>query len=193
VRTLPPSSTLSLGFSGAAFLAGAVLGTVTSGGIVLERLSGGDLRVGVAVNAFVTLLSILTLGLLKRAAPLGSRVLVPEIVGAWLGILGIHLALRFGWITGAPWLSERPLQLVNDGVAVFTTLAVAWACARRLDLRILVAALVALSLYRVTGRFWHLDARPNGFLVTVQDLVLAQCAAAALALPIYRQMTLHVE
>ena len=50
-----------------------------------------------------------------------------------------------------------------------------------------------MTLYRATSRLWHLDAAPHGFVFTVQDLVLAQCAAAAIALPLYRQMTTHAE
>jgi hypothetical protein len=156
--------------SGAAFLAGAALGIVTSGGIVEERLSAGSPHVGVVVNALVTFASILTLGLLHRRAPLVARVIVPQVAGAALGVLGIHLALRWGWIAGAPWLAERPAQLVNDAVAVLATLMVLWA-------------------YRATGSLWHLDAAPHGFMVTVQDLVIAQLACAALALPLYQWMT----
>ena len=131
--------------SGAAFLAGAALAVVTSGGIVEERLSAGSPRVGVVVNALVTFGSILTLGLLHRRAPLVAGVIVPQAVGAVLGVLGIHLALRCGWIAGAPWLAERPAQLVNDAVAVFATLTIVWACANRCDLRLLVVALAVLS------------------------------------------------
>jgi hypothetical protein len=72
---------------------------------------------------------------------------------------------------------------------VFATLTVVWAFAKRLDLRLLIAALAVALIYRATGRFWHLDAAPRGFLVPVQDLVLAQLACAALALPLYGWMT----
>lgn len=173
----------------AALLAGAALATVTSGGIVAERLSGGSVAVGSTVNALVTFASILTLALLHRRGPLVSSVVVPQLAGAALGILGVHLALRWGWIAGAPWLTERPAQLVNDAVEVLATLAVVWACARGLDLRLLVGALVVAAVYRTTGHLWHLDAAPRGFLVPVQDLVIAQLVCAALALPIYRTMT----
>ncbi len=175
--------------SGAAFLAGAALAAVTSGGIVEERLSAGNPYVGVAVNALATFASILMLGLLHRSAPLVAGVIVPQAAGAALGVLGIHLALRWGWIAGAPWLAERPAQLVNDAVAVFAMLMVVWACANRFDLRLLVVALAVMSLYRATGRLWHLDAAPHGFLVSVQDLVIAQLACAAFALPLYQWMT----
>jgi hypothetical protein len=175
--------------SGAAFLAGAALAAVISGGLVEERLSAGSLHVGAVVNALVTLASILTLALLGRRVPLGPGVVVPQVAGAAVGVLLVHVALRRGWITGAPWLAERPAQLVNDAVAVFATLIVVWACVNRRDLRLLVAALAIALLYRATGRFWHLDAAPLGFLVTVQDLVVAQFVCAALALPLYDWMT----
>lgn len=174
---------------GAAFLAGAALATVASGGLVEERLSAGSLLSGGVVNALVTLASIATLGFLGRRTPLAARTVVPQAVGAMVGVLGVHLALRLGWIAGAPWLAERPAQLVNDMVAVFTTLTIVWACANRYDLRLLLVALVAALLYRATGRFWHVDMAPAGYLVTVQDLVLAQLACAALVLPLYERMT----
>ena len=74
-------------------------------------------------------------------------------------------------------------------MAVLATLTVVWACARGLDLRLLVVALLVMATYRATGRFWHLDAAPRGFLVSVQDLVIAQLVCAAVALPLYRWMT----
>jgi hypothetical protein len=175
--------------SGAAFLAGAALAIVASGGLVEERLSAGSLLSGAEVNALVTLVSIATLGFLGRRTPLAARTVVPQAVGAVVGVLGVHLALRYGWITGAPWLAERPAQLVNDAVAVFATMTIVWACANRCDLRLLVAALAVALLYRATGRFWHLDAAPPGYLVTVQDLVVAQLGCAALVLPLYQWMT----
>jgi hypothetical protein len=177
---------LSLVFFGS----GAALAVVTCGGILEERVSSGDPDVGLVVNVFVTLASVLLLGLLQRGTPIATpRVLVPQGIGAAFGIVAVHLALRLGLVSAPSWLCERPPQLVNDAVALFSTLAVVWACARGLSLRLLVAALLVLTLYRATGRFWHLDAAPHGFVVTVQDFVLAQFAAAALALVVYRKMT----
>jgi hypothetical protein len=174
---------------GAAFLAGVALAVVTSGGLVEERLSAGSVHVGAAVNALVTLASIVILARVCRRAPLTPAVVVSQAVGAAVGVVAVHLALRGGWIHGAPWLAERPAQLVNDGVAVFATLTVVWAFANQLDMRLLIAALAVALVYRATGRFWHLDTAPHGFLVPVQDLVLAQLACAALALPLYGWMT----
>jgi hypothetical protein len=163
-----------------ALVAGTALGLVTSGGIIEERLSFGSLFVGVVVNAFMTLASFMTLCLVER------RARVPEAIGAVVGILLVHLALHLGWISAPPWLTERPLQLVNDGVAVFATLMLVWGCAQGFDIRLLLVALVALTLYRVTRGFWHLDMPPHGFAIPVQDLVLAQCGAVAVALLFFR-------
>jgi hypothetical protein len=162
-----------------------LLATLVSGGILEERLSGGSANVGIVVNALMTIMAILTLGLIERGGVRSVRVLVLQVAGAAVGIAAVHLALRFGWIPGAAWLVERPAQLMNDVVAVAATLAVAWACARGLSSRILLAVLVLLTAYRATARLWHLDAPPSAFHVTVQDLVVAQLVAVALALGIY--------
>jgi hypothetical protein len=172
----------------AAFLAGAVFGAITSAGILEERLSAGSATVGMIVNAFMTFLSLLALGMIERRRS-SARVLLLQLLGATVGIASVHLALRSGWIAVPVWLAERPAQFVNDGVAVFGTLALVWACARRFDLRVLLLALVIVTVYRASGRFWHLDVAPGGFSVSVQDLILAQFGAVALALPLYRRMT----
>jgi hypothetical protein len=172
----------------AAFLAGAVFGAITSGGILEERLSAGNPTVGMIVNAFMTFLSLLALGMVERRRSSGG-VLLLQLLGAIVGIASVHMALRAGWIAAPSWLTERPAQFVNDGVAVFGTLAVVWACARRFDVRVLLLALFIVTAYRVSGRFWHVDVAPGGFSVSVQDLILAQFGAVALALPLYRRMT----
>lgn len=171
------------------FGAGLVLATVTCGGIVEERLSSGSPGVAVAANAVVTFGAILALGLVQRGAPFSNRAAVPQALGAACGIVTVHLALRTGLIRAAPWMSERPAQFVNDAVAVYSTLVVVWACARGLSLSLLVGALVALTAYRITGQYWHLDVPPHGFLITVQDFVVAQFVAGVVGLTIYRQLT----
>jgi len=184
LRPTPPWCTV-------AFLAGAALAVITSAGIVEERLSAGSVGVGLFVNGFVLLASILSLGVVRRRASGAANVLLAQTLGAIVGIAIVHLALRGGWIPRPSWLAERPAQLVNDGVAVLATLALVWACAHKLDLRLLVFALATVTLYKATGRFWHLDVPPGGFAVRVQDLVVAQVGATALALAIYRQLTIH--
>lgn len=171
------------------FAAGLVLAIVTCGGIVEERLSSGNPGVAVAANALVTFAAILALGLVQRRAPFSNRAAVPQALGAACGIIAVHLALRVGVIHQAPWMSEKPRQLVNDAVAVFSTLAVVWACARGLSLRLLVGALLVLTTYKMTGQLWHLDAAPHGFVITVQDFVVAQFVAGVVALTVFREMT----
>jgi hypothetical protein len=161
------------------------LATLVSGGILEERLSGGSVNVGLVVNALMTLMAIVTLSVIERRGVRSVRVLVLQVAGAAVGILAVHLALRLGFITGAAWLVEKPAQLMNDVVAVAATLAVAWACARGLSSRLLLAVLVLLTAYRATARLWHLDAPPAAFHVTVQDLIVAQLVAVALALGVY--------
>jgi hypothetical protein len=171
---------------GWALLTGLGLAAVTSGGILEARLTGGNMRVGMVANAAVTLAAIFALAAVHRFSAPASRVVLAQLVGASMGIVGIHLALRLGWVDGPAWLSERPAQLVNDAAAVSATLLIVWACARRLDVTLLAVALVLLSAYRLTARAWHLDAPPHGFVVSVQDLVVAEALAAALALALYR-------
>jgi hypothetical protein len=131
------------------------LATLVSGGILEERLSGGSVNVGLVVNALMTLMAIVTLSVIERRGVRSVRVLVLQVAGAAVGILAVHLALRLGFITGAAWLVEKPAQLMNDVVAVAATLAVAWACARGLSSRLLLAVLVLLTAYRATARLWH--------------------------------------
>jgi hypothetical protein len=171
------------------FTAGAALGGVTSGGIVEERITSGSPGVAFVANALITFTAILVVALVQRRAPWRKTVVLPQAFGAVCGIALVHVALRLGVFAAPSWLSERPPQLVNDAVAVFSTLALVWACARRLDLRLLVGALLAVTAYRMTSCFWHLDVAPHGFLFRVQDLVIAQVLAVALALPVYRGMT----
>jgi hypothetical protein len=168
-----------------AFAAGAAMALVTSGGLLEERLSAGNIRVGTFVNALVTLAAIGSLVVVRRQAQPMVGVIFPQVLGAACGILGIHLALRLGWIAGAPWLAERPAQLVNDVASVLGTSMVVWACARGLDPRMLAPALLLTAVYRGTSGLWHLDAAPHGFVVSVQDLVGMQLVAVALALPLY--------
>jgi len=178
----------SLSTTLAAFIGGAALALVTSGSLVEERLSRGSGGVAMIANAFVTLAAVALVSFVRERTP-SAQVLVPQAVGAAVGVAAVHLVLRAELLPTPSWLSERPAQLMNDAVAVFSVLLVAWACARRLDLRLLVGALLAVTAYRMTGRHWHLDDAPLGFRFRVQDLVCAQLAATAFALALYREMT----
>lgn len=170
------------------FLGGLGLAVVTSGGLVEERVSLGSVYGGLVVNAFVTVAAVILLVLAQRAASGGAprAARLAQAIGAAAGILGVHLALHVGWVAGAPWLTERPLQLVNDAVAVFATLGVVWACAEGVHLGIFAVAITLVLAYRVTGGLWHLDAAPQAFSVSVQNLVMAQFAAVAVAVALYR-------
>ncbi|MGD0529492.1 MAG: hypothetical protein ABSE49_30420, partial [Polyangiaceae bacterium] len=105
-----------------------------------------------------------------------------------VGVAVVHLLLRREALPGAPWLSERPAQLVNDAVAVSCLLALAWASARDLDVRLLVLAFLVVTAYRVTASMWHVDQAPGGFQATVQQLVVAQLVGAAIALAVWRSL-----
>jgi hypothetical protein len=171
------------------FVAGAVLGLVVSAGIIEERLSTGSPAVALVVNAIVSASALLVLAFVQRGRRLTSEVVVTELLGVVTGMVLIHLAVRGGLVRAPYWFAERPLQLVNDVVAAFSTLLLVWACARELDLRFLVAALVLVTAYRATSGLWHLDLPPRPFSLKVQDLVIMQFVGAALALPLYRHTT----
>jgi hypothetical protein len=115
-----------------------------------------------------------------------SFVFASQVAGATAGIVAVHVLLRREALTVLPWLSERPAQLVNDAVAVAVLLALVWASANGLDARLLVLAFLGVTLYRATGPMWHLDHAPGGFRASVQQLVVAQLVAAALAVGLFR-------
>ena len=168
-----------------AFSVGLVLALAVSGGIAGERVTLGRLGIALVANAAATTAAILAARTsLPRAHPL--TVLVPQVLGAVVGVVLVHLLVRRAAAQAFPWLSESPAQLVNDAVAVSGLLALAWACARDLDLRVLLGALLVVTAYRLTSQMWHLDRAPGGFHATVQDLVVAELFAAALALGLFR-------
>jgi hypothetical protein len=170
-----------------AFSVGLLLALAASGGIAGERVTLGRLGIALLANAAATTAAIIAARTTIRGAhPLA--VLVPQVLGAVAGVVLVHLLLRRAAAEAFPWLSEGPAQLVNDAVAVSGLLALAWACARNLDLRVLLGALVVVTVYRLTSPMWHLDRAPSGFHVTVQDLVVAELFAAALALGLFRTL-----
>lgn len=168
-----------------AFSVGLLLALAVSGGIAGERVTLGRLGIALVANAAATTAAILAARTSIRGAhPLA--VLVPQVLGAIAGVVLVHLLVRRAAVEAFPWLSESPAQLVNDAVAVSGLLALAWACARDLDLRVLLGALVVVTVYRLTSPMWHLDRAPAGVHATVQDLVVAELFAAALALGLFR-------
>lgn len=174
----------------AALGSGLLLALVTSGGILGERVSGGDLRVALAVNALVTVVSVLVLLVTLKRQLARTRVasLVAQIGGAAFGITLVHLLVRYRLSAEIPWLAEGPAQLVNDATAAAATLVLVWACARGLDARVLLGAFALVIAYRVTAGHWHLDHAPGGFALTVQQLVVFQFAASALGLLLFTHL-----
>lgn len=190
---------------------GLLLGLAVSGGIAGERLTLGAAAVGICANAVATVAALVAAIIATRraqvawvelpAAPVDGRatvgrlhplaVLVPQVVGAIVGVAVVHALLREGVFGAAPWLSERPAQFVNDGVAVVGLLALAWACAANLDGRVLFGALLLLTVYRLTAARWHVDHAAGGFRTTVQQFVVAQFVAAAVAMAVARTLRVH--
>lgn len=190
---------------------GLLLGLAVSGGIAGERLTLGAAAMGTLANALATVAALVAATIATRrtqvawvelpgspedgAATFGRLhplvVLLPQLVGAIVGVVVVHALLREGALGRAPWLSERPAQFVNDGVAVFGLLALAWACAADLDARVLFAALLVLTAYCLTAARWHLDHAATGFRTTVQQFVIAQFVAAAIAMTLARGLRVH--
>lgn len=169
--------------------AGFLVAIATSGGLVGERLSEGDVRVAVTMNALITSVSVFALILTARwdgARP--RQFFVRQALGALVGIGVVHLMLR-GSIVSAPWLSERPAQLVNDLVAVFGVLVLVWAASRRVDARVLLVGVGLVSAYRASASRWHLDQAPHGFSLTIQQLVVMQLLGVALAMVVFRAVS----
>jgi hypothetical protein len=165
---------------------GLLLALATSGGIVGERISGGDVWVALFVNALITLVSVVVLALTFER--MGTTTVLAQAAGAACGIVLVHFIVRQHFLAEVPWLSERPAQLVNDVAATAAALTLIWACARGLDARVLGAALILLTVYRLTASRWHLDHSPHGFQATVQQLVVFQFAASAFGLLVFSHL-----
>lgn len=184
--TRPPASAGATASVGAAVGSGLLLALITSGGILGERISGGDVLVALGVNVLVTSVSILVLLVtLERRRGLSF---LAQGAGAVLGIALVHLLVHLRLTAELPWLSERPAQLVNDATAVAATLILVWACAKQLDARVLIGAFLLVTAYRATAGHWHLDRAPGGFELTVQQLVVIQFAASAFGMLLFTHL-----
>ena len=170
-----------------AFSVGLLLALAASGGIAGERVTLGRLAFGLAANAAATFAVIVVASATMRRRR-SLPVLIAQVLGAVVGVAVVHVLLRREAMGAAPWLSERPAQLVNDAVAVSCLLALAWASAKNLDLRLLVLAFLVVTVYQLTASTWHLDRAPGGFQATVQQLVVAQLVGAAIALAVWRSL-----
>lgn len=185
-RNTPASIAETTSSTATALGSGLLLALTTSGGILGARVSGGDVRVAVAVNALVTAVSVLVLLVSLRRMHASS--LLAQGAGAVAGITLVHLLVRYRLSAELPWLAESPAQLVNDVTAAAATLVLVWACARQLDARVLTGALLLVTAYRATAPRWHLDHAPGGFAFTVQQLVVMQFAASAFGLLLFTHL-----
>ncbi len=175
---------------------GLLLALATSGGIAEERVTRGAFDVALIANAITTVVSLAAVVLMARRGrgsfARGSRpvqalaLLGPQLLGAVAGIALVHVLLHREALATLPWLSERPAQFVNDAVAICSVLALVWASAAGLDTRLLVLAFLGVTAYRMTSSIWHVDDAPGGFHTSVQECVVAQFVAAALALGVFR-------
>lgn len=161
---------------------------VACGGIAAERLSRGDVEIAFLAHLLLTVvaLAVMMTEPSTSSAQRGLARIGAQFIGAVAGIVVAHALLK-PFVTGLPWLSERPAQFVNDAVAVFASLAIVWAASRRPPrTAVLVAALVLVTLYRATGTFWHLDAAR--FAWSVQNFVTGEVAGLALGVAAFRFM-----
>lgn len=205
VRSLDPGrKRFAFGMAMLATCSGLFLGIVVSGGILSERLTLGAPSEGMLASAVASISAIVAARVAFRRAqvvwvetdprsdqgPVLAQqlhafvVLLPQAFGIAMGIALVHVLLRFDPFGSPTWLSEAPAQFVNDSVGALGLLALAWACARNLDVLLLVLTLAVLTIYVATASHWHVDHAPAGYQMTVQQYVVAQClgAAAVLAL-----------
>jgi len=182
-----------------------LLSITTSAGVVAERLLGGNIQAALSVDVIVLGVAILAMTLTSR--PLSTffgnaedarwlvrlrsgLVLLPQLIGVLSGVALVHLSLRYSGFSALKWMSERPAQFVNDGVAALGTLAAVWACASKpLRMCLLLEMLGLLLLYHATGQHWHADHAPHAFRASIQELVAAQVIAAATGLLAFRRFS----
>jgi hypothetical protein len=186
-----------------AFVTSLLLALGTSGAIVSERLSGGNVRLALLTDCVVLVLAVVAMSLTARArsvffgtagdasvAPVRLRislVLLVQLLGAAIGVAIVHLVLR-KLVNVPTWFRECPAQFVNDAVAVCGALLAVWACARRrLVLGSLVAMFLLLLAYGATASHWHWDHPALSFSMSTQELVAAQVIATATGLLSFRR------
>jgi len=168
-------------------LAGFAIAVVASGGIVLQRLTRGDVKTALFGHVLLTITVLAVMCSDRELEPSSffSPRLALQVVGATTGIVVAHCLLRASKLGAVPWLSERPGQFVNDAVAVFAPLAIVWAAKRRPpNTVVLVSTLTLVTAYRATGSMWHLDTA--AFSYTVQDFVTGELAGSALGIATFR-------
>lgn len=203
-------------------LTGLLLSTVTSSAILVDRLTRGEPWVVLVTDAVTASVAVLVLATTCRwffDAPFSSstgasgearvraalrarlvRVMLAQAVGAVLGVLAVHLALRGSPFGAYAWLSERPPQLVNDFASAFGALALLWACAWQPVGALSSLIAVAISaLYAFTAPRWHLDAWGEALRhgahapISVQLAVLVQLACTAVGVSAFHRRSASQE
>ena len=169
------------------FLSGAGVAVAVSAGLAAERLTRGSESAAVVANLLSTIAAVVVFVLAVRSERFAVRslVVVPQIAGVLFGTLAVHAWLITVSLFTHPWLAEAPRQLVNDFVASYSIVLMAWACARKSTTAGVIAVSVLLAVYRATTSLWHLDA-VLFHTVSVQQLVFAETLAAAVAIVIFR-------
>jgi riboflavin transporter FmnP len=172
------------------FSSGAGVAVAVSAGLAAERLTLGSEGAALIANALSTIAAVVVFALAVRSQRFATRSLmvVPQIAGVLLGTLSVHTWLILTSTTSHPWLTEGPRQLVNDFVASYSIVLMAWACVREKATAGILAVAVLLASYRATTSFWHLDS-VLFHTVTVQQLVFAETLAAAVAIVIFRMIS----
>ena len=162
---------------------GFCVGTVTSAGVLGERLAAGAPRSAVAGDVATTVAAIAISSALSTRW--SYRAYARAALAASAGIVLVH-ALAATHV--APWMSERPPQFVNDAVAALATLALVFVFARRrLRVACLAAVTALVGVYAATHAMWHLDHAPRPLVATVQQCVVAQFFSVLVALLVYRE------
>lgn len=168
-------------------LSGAGVAVAVSSGLAAERLTLGSESAALVANALSTIAAVLVFVLAVRSQRFAVRslVVIPQVAGVLFGTLAVHAWMIAIPVGSHPWLTEGPRQLVNDFVASYSIVLMAWACARRSATAGILTVAVLLAAYRATTSLWHLDA-VLFHAVSVQQLVFAETLAAAMAIVIFR-------
>ncbi len=171
----------------AGFFSGVGVAVAVSAGLAAERLTLGSTTAALMANALSTLAAVVVFAIAARAQGFATRslVVVPQISGVLFGTLAVHAWLMTAASPSHPWLSEGPRQLVNDFVASYSILLMAWAGVRRKATLGIFAVAILLAAYRATTSLWHLDT-VLFHAVSVQQLVFTETLAAAVAIVIFR-------
>jgi hypothetical protein len=169
-----------------AVTAGLIVASVTSAGILVDRIMLGAFRAALLGDVLTTIVA-LAVSIVAARAFFDAGGLGWSLVGAAIGIATVHAVAVV--LHPVPWLTESPRQLVNDITASVATLGLVYVCAaRRVELHRVVLVTSVIAFYAVTHAFWHVDRAPIGFTATVQQCVVAQYVSVMLALLVFRAL-----